>query len=293
MAEFKTGSVFANGLTFHYLEAGSGSLVLCLHGFPDHARSFRHQLSTLARAGFRVVAPYMRGYAPTQIPVDGSFQSALLARDALALIEALSPHEPAVLLGHDWGAVAAYGAAIQSPQRLEKLITIAVPYGSQVMQAVMTDYAQMRRSWHMFLFQMPIAEMMVKHNDFEFIKRLWRDWSPEWDVPKEEIAAVKETFRKPGVLESALAYYRQTLNPDLQQPALAELQEKMLTMNQPIEVPSLILHGEQDGCIDVGQLQGMQALFPLGLRQAIVPGAGHFVHQEKPEEVNKVLLEFL
>ena len=120
MEQFKTGSVRANGIQFHYLEAGSGPLVLCLHGFPDHARSFRFQLPALAKAGFRAVAPYLRGYAPTDVPANGPFQYAALAKDAAALVEALSPKEPGFVFGHDWGAVATYGAAQIAPQRIGK-----------------------------------------------------------------------------------------------------------------------------------------------------------------------------
>src|SRR3972149_3445828 len=120
MEEFKSGSVRANGIGVHYLEAGTGPLVLCLHGFPDHARSFRFQLPALAKAGFRAVAPYLRGYAPTDVPANGPSQAAARARDAAALLDALSPGEPAYVFGHDWGALAAYGAAILAPSRLRK-----------------------------------------------------------------------------------------------------------------------------------------------------------------------------
>src|SRR5580765_1168097 len=104
MEELRQGRVRANGLTFATLEAGDGPLVLCLHGFPDHARSFRHQLPALAAAGFRAVAPFMRGYAPTEVPPDGPYQSAALAQDAVALIDALG-YQRAAIFGHDWGAV--------------------------------------------------------------------------------------------------------------------------------------------------------------------------------------------
>ena len=102
--------------------------MLCLHGFPDHARSFRHQLPVLAEAGFRAVAPFMRGYAPSEIPRAGPYQSAALAEDALALIEALG-HDRAMIFGHLLGAVAAYGAAILAPERVTRLVTVAVPHG--------------------------------------------------------------------------------------------------------------------------------------------------------------------
>src|SRR5882724_11812032 len=120
MDPFKSAVVNANGVRFATLEAGDGPLVLCLHGFPDHARSFRHQLPALAAAGFRAVAPYMRGYAPTQAAPDGRYQSAVLAQDATELITALG-YDSAYVFGHDWGAMAAYGAAIIAPQRVKKL----------------------------------------------------------------------------------------------------------------------------------------------------------------------------
>ncbi|MBI2963165.1 MAG: alpha/beta hydrolase [Deltaproteobacteria bacterium] len=291
MDQFKSGSVSANGLRFHYLEAGSGPLVLCLHGFPDHARSFRFQLPALAKAGFRAVAPYLRGYAPSDVPANGPYQSAALARDAAALIDALSPGEPAYLFGHDWGALAAYGAAILAPRRVRKVATAAVPHGPQLMQAIVTSYAQMRRSWYIFMFQLPTAEAAVSHNGFEFLDRLWADWSPRWRLPAEEMASLKATFQKPGVLAAALAYYRHTFNPALQVAELADLQATLMTA--PIEVPALVFHGQHDGCIGVETLEGMEALFPKGLQKVVLVDAGHFIHQEKPQAVNQALIAFL
>ena len=286
----KTGSVRARGLTFSTLEQGEGPLVLCLHGFPDHARSFRHQLPALAAAGFRAVAPALRGYAPTGPAPDGRYQSAALAEDAVALIEALG-YDDAIVFGHDWGATAAYGAALAAPQRVRKLIAAAVPYGPQVLSSFMTSYDQQRRSWYMFFFQTPFADAAVAHDDFAFLERLWRDWSPNWRYPAEEMAALKETFRQPGVLEAALGYYRATFNPALQDPALAALQGRMMT--DPIDVPSLMLHGADDGCMGAELVKGMAALFPRGLRVEIVPGTGHFLHQEAPDWVNALVLDFL
>ena len=286
----KTGSVRARGLTFSTLEEGEGPLVLCLHGFPDHARSFRHQLPALAAAGFRAVAPALRGYAPTGPAPDGRYQSAALAEDAVALIEALG-YDDAIVFGHDWGATAAYGAALAAPQRVRKLIAAAVPYGPQVLSSFMTSYDQQRRSWYMFFFQTPFADAAVAHDDFAFLERLWRDWSPNWRYPAEEMAALKETFRQPGVLEAALGYYRATFNPALQDPALAALQGRMMT--DPIDVPSLMLHGADDGCMGAELVKGMAALFPRGLRVEIVPGTGHFLHQEAPDWVNALVLDFL
>lgn len=290
MRDVRNGSVLANGIRFHYLECGEGPLVLCLHGFPDHARSFRHQMEALAAAGFRAVAPYLRGYAPTERAADGQYQSAALALDTVALIDALGGGR-ALLFGHDWGAIAAYGAAVLAPEKVARLAVAAVPHGPRLMAAMMSDYDQQRRSWYMFFFQHPLADVAVAANDFAFLDRLWEDWSPGYTPAAEERESLKATFRAPGVLEAALGYYRCTLNPALQSPALAEVQQRLAMA--PIEVQTLYFHGVQDGCVGVDLVAGMEASFPRGLTVEIVPAAGHFVHLERPEIVNPILLDFL
>ena len=144
MADFNTGAVNANGIDFHYLEMGDGPLAICLHGFPDHAYSFRHLLPELAAAGFRAVAPFMRGYAPSAAPADGRYHSALLARDAVALIGALGA-ERAYLIGNDWGAGAVVGAAALAPERVIKLVTIAA---GQVDRELSRDFQYLQGTWH-------------------------------------------------------------------------------------------------------------------------------------------------
>jgi pimeloyl-ACP methyl ester carboxylesterase len=287
MTDFETGTVEANGIAFHYLAAGKGPIVLALHGFPDSARSYRHQMPALAAAGYRVVAPFMRGYAPTEIPEGGYFGVPALAADAVALAKALS-EQPVILIGHDWGAAAAHAAAAMAPERFSKLITIAVPYGPAFTQSLVTSPDQQRRSWYMFYFQLPFAETAVAMNDFAFIDRLWRDWSPGWEYPPAEMKALKATLGAPGVLTAALSYYRHTFNPPPDAPSLAEV-----SAPRPIAVPTLYLHGRNDGCIGVELADGMEAYFAKGLRKEIIDGAGHFVHQEKPDEVNRLILEFI
>jgi pimeloyl-ACP methyl ester carboxylesterase len=157
--------------------------------------------------------------------------------------------------------------------------------------AFLTSYDQQRRSWYMFFFQTPLAEMAVAHDDFRFLERLWADWSPGWTLPAEEMAALKDTFRQEGVVAAALAYYRQTLDPLRQRPELADAQQRLLA--DAVTVPTLYLHGARDGCIGLELMDGMAALFPAGLETVVVPDAGHFLHQEQPQAVNAKLLEFL
>lgn len=284
---FSTGTVRANGLAFSYLEQGEGPLVLALHGFPDLPYTFCHQLAALAAAGYRVVAPWLRGYPPSGAAPDGRYEAAVLVQDVLALAAALSP-EPVFLLGHDWGAQAAYGAAILTPERVAGLIAIAVPPG--LGGQFITNPLQQRRSWYLFLFQLAFAEAAVAYDDFAFLDRLWREWSPGWDYPAGEMARLKETFRIPGVLPAALDYYRQTLNPARQGPELAAIRQRL---HEPVPVPALYLHGADDGCIGAETVRGVESRFAGGVAIRIVAGAGHFVHREQPVAVNRAILEFL
>jgi pimeloyl-ACP methyl ester carboxylesterase len=285
MAEFRSGSVNANGVDFHYIEAGSGPLVLCLHGFPDNAHTYRYLLPVLAQAGFRGVAPFMRGYAPTGKPADERYESILLARDAAALIPALGADQ-ACVVGHDWGGFATLGSAVLGPDRVRKVVTIGVAHGP-----LATDYDSLKGTWHGYFFQMPFAEQLVAANDYDFIYRWWRDASPEYEPPAEVMESVKATFRSPGVLTAALNYYRHTFHPDQRDPALAGLREKVATT--PVPVPALAFHGTRDRPGRLGMFERMGALFGAGVEKVVIAGTGHFVHLERPDEVNRKIVEFL
>ena len=285
-----TRTIATPNVTFEALDEGHGPLVLCLHGFPDQADSFRHQIPALVGAGYRVVAPYMRGYAPTSQPVDGRFDAMALGEDVVALLDALGADE-AIVFGHDWGAVATYFGALLAPTRLSKIVTVAVPYGPQFFQAFTTNPAQIRRSWYMFFFQSPLAEMALRHDDFGMIERLIAEWSPGWPWPAEDREATKACFRRPGTLEAALGYYRATMGPMFADPAAAEA--SVAATSVPLPMPGLVIHGANDGCIGADLVPPMRDYFPAGLRVEVVRDAGHFVHQEQPAVVNRLVLEFL
>ena len=288
-AAITEGRVEANGLTFSYLEAGSGPLALCLHGFPDTAYIFRFLLPELAAAGFHAVAPFMRGYAPTEVPTDGHFQTGALVADAIALHEVLGGDRDAVIIGHDWGAIATYGAAAFAPDRWRRVVTIAVPPLNAVAGAMLT-YAQLKRSWYMFFFQNPLADVVVGLNDLEFIANLWQDWSPGHDGT-QDVDHVRDALRDPANLASALAYYRATWQPDLQVP---ELQPQQDACALPTPQPTLYLHGRNDGCMGVDSAEGAAAFLPAaGSRVEIIEDAGHFLLVEQPTLVNRLIVEHL
>jgi len=290
MADFQRGTVQANGITFHYLAIGSGPLVLCLHGFPDNAFTYRYLGPVLAEAGFRVVAPFMRGYAPTGRPKDERYQSVLLAQDAAALITALGAPD-AYVVGHDWGALATYGAAALAPERVRKIVTVAAAHPATLLGALATNYDMIKGGWHAYFFQMPFAEQAVMANDYEFVEKWWRDASPEYEVPPAIMESVKETFRQPGVVTAAINYYRHTMNPANRDPALATLQEKVTATRTP--VPALALHGTKDRPGRLAAFESMDQFFAAGLEKVVLPGTGHFLHLERPAEVNAKIVEFL
>jgi pimeloyl-ACP methyl ester carboxylesterase len=283
------GQVEANGLDVAYLTVGDGPLALCLHGFPDSAWTWRHLLPELADAGYRAVAPFMRGYAPTSVPDDGVYQSGALAADACALHEALGGDSEAVIIGHDWGAVATYGAASLEPQRWSAVVGAAVPPGGALSQAFL-DYDQLQKSWYMFFFQHGLADIVVPMNDLAFIDRLWADWSPGYDA-SEDLPRVKDAMRDPANIQAAIGYYRATLGDGPRSPAYDDAQAA--TGKMP-EQPLLYLQGLDDGCIGAAVTAGIDSQFEAPhSRVVMVKDAGHFLHVEQPELVNRLILDFL
>ena len=251
-----TSTVTANGVDFTFLECGSGPLALCLHGFPDSAHSWRHLMPALAEAGYRAVAPFTRGYAPTSVPADGLFQTGALSADANALHAALGAGPDAVLIGHDWGAPSVYGAAASAPERWSKVVGMAVPPGGAMNVAFVTNLAQIKRSWYMFFFQHPLADMVVPANDLAFIDLLWADWSPGFSAAGD-IANVKDCLRDPAHLAAALGYYRATLGAGARSPEYDAIQA---AGSGPLPQPTLYLHGRNDGCIGAEVAESARAM---------------------------------
>jgi len=283
-------TIQANGLEFAYLTEGpeNGPLALCLHGFPDTAHTWRHLVPELAAAGFRAVAPFLRGYAPTQVPADGRYQIGALVQDANALHEALGGDAGAVLIGHDWGALATYGAVAHQPERWHRAVTAAVaPTGSIGMSLL--SYAQLRRSWYMFFFLSPLAEVALPLDDYSFIDGLWHDWSPGYDATWD-VARVKESIGDPAHMVAAIGAYRALYDASLQAPELADEQAAALL---PTPKPTLYLHGRDDGCMLVSSIGSPLDFMAEGSEMEILDGTGHFLHLERPDVVDRRIVDFL
>ena len=277
-----------DGLHVEWLEAGSGPLAICLHGFPDSAHSWKHLLPALAEAGYRAVAPWTRGYAPTAIPADGLYQSAARAQDACRLHEALGGDGEAVIIGHDFGAGAATAAAVMEPDRWRKVVTMSVPPAGRV-GAAFFQYDQIRRSSYMFIFQHPLSEAIVPHDDWAFIRGLWSDWSPGFDG-SADIGNFIASATPEGHLPAMLGYYRAIFQPELQSPELADWQA---ASNEIPTQPMLYLHGRTDGCIGVELADGLEADLSAGSKVVVFDDIGHFMQLEDPELVNRTIVGFL
>jgi pimeloyl-ACP methyl ester carboxylesterase len=277
--------VRANDLEFGVLEAGSGPLALCLHGFPDCAHTWRHLLPALAAAGFHTVAPFMRGYAPTQVSADGSYQVSALAADAIALHEVLGGTADAVLIGHDWGAEAAYRAAASAPDRWRRLVTLAVPPAG-LDPVLFTDFEQLKRFWYTFMFRDPsgFAADVVAYDGMSFLDRLWRDWSPGFQAGGH-LALVKDCLRAPANLAAAIGYYQATDYPD---PAGSGARGAEVAPQ-----PTLYLHGAADGCISADFARNAAGFLAPSSRIVVIEGVGHFLQLEKPGEVNDQIVAWV
>lgn len=244
----------------------------------------------LAAAGYRAVAPFMRGYAPSAVPSDGCYQTAMLARDANSLHENLGGDSDAVIIGHDWGAPSVYGAALDAPSRWRKVIGMAVPPTAALGLAFVQNLEQVKRSWYMFFFQHGLADLVVGANNHAFIEMLWRDWSPGYDA-SFDLEFVRKSLADPKNLQAALGYYRATLGEGYRDPQLSELQNQMGS-GVPIQ-PLLYLHGANDGCIGADVVESAKSMAPSNVKFEVVAAAGHFLQLEQPEKVNKLICEFL
>lgn len=267
--EIQRTELSVNGITSAALTCGDGPLALCLHGFPDTAHTWRHLLPRLADAGYRAVAPWLRGYAPTAPAPDGDYSITALAADVAAWYDALAGDPDAVLIGHDWGAMTAYTAAAPGGRRFRRVVTLAVPPPATAAKAFLS-YDQLRLSFYVMLFQTPLAEFAVGADNLRFIDRLWADWSPGYDA-SADLPHVKTALEDPQHLIAAIGYYR-----------------AMFTAGVPQDVPdapTLYLHGTADGAFGVAGTAGAETELRAGSRVERIDGVGHFLHLEKPELV--------
>jgi len=279
--------IHANGINFSYLEHGEGSTVFFLHGFPDIAQTWEHQMQALGAAGYRCIAPSLRGYPPTELAADGFFDKATLVKDIAELIISLGGGEKVRLVGQDWGAIIGYALCAAYPELLKSAVLMAVPHPSEVAKSLLNP-KHIHRSFHWWFFQQPdLPEQALLENDSAFIDYLWDYWTAQGHDDSAHIRKIKQILRQPGVLNATLAYYRAMFNPAKADPSLNPLRTKM---TRAIEVPTLCLCGADDLR---AELMGDQAqYFKNAYHYDLVKAAGHFLHRENPTEVNRLIINW-
>jgi pimeloyl-ACP methyl ester carboxylesterase len=268
-------TVHANGIDIHYVEAGHGPLVVLLHGFPEFWYGWRRQIPALAEAGFRVVAPDLRGYNRSERPSGiAAYRMDALVEDVVAVIGSMGGQ--AVLVGHDWGGVIAWYTAMHHPASVRRLVILNAPHPAAYARELRRLSSQWWRSAYAGFFQLPrLPEKLWRARDFALLRRVLRG-GPADD--EEDIRRYVEAFAAPGALSAALHYYRAALR--CPRPRV-----------RPIDLPTLILWGERDRYLSSALTRGLEP-WVRDLTVERLPRATHWLHHEEPDTVNTRIAAF-
>lgn len=270
-----------NGLDYCYLEAGEGDVIFFLHGFPDLATTWQDAMLEL-KDDYRCIAPFLRGYFPTSIPEDGDYSSQTIAEDIAALAAQLGIEEYYVV-GHDWGASVAYSLANMVPERVKKLVSVAIPYPSFIKITPRLGY----RARHFIRLRNEKSSLpYASKHDMRYIDRLFRRWSPGWTDYTTTRDEVLLTYRKPGRLEAALGYYW-SLGEDSDNDSIPDFADQLPSM------PLLVFAGKRDGALTMKPFKKMIGQMPAPFTLEINEEAGHFPHREAPAHFMEALRTFL
>ncbi|KRB77940.1 hypothetical protein ASE01_07110 [Nocardioides sp. Root190] len=285
--------VVLTSLVWGGIDDAERPLAVLVHGFPDTAHTWRHLGPALAEAGYRVIAPFTRGYAPSGLPADGSFHVPALMDDVLALHRAHDGDDRAVLVGHDWGAITANGIAASDANPFASIVSISVPPFT-TMNPRRDDLGRWLRilprqagmSWYTLFNQVP---HLPERTFDRLVAHLWRHWSPGYDATVD-LAHLAAALPDDAHRSAAIGYYRA-------QPRAWRLPARY----QPLardwvaepKVPLLYLQGADDGCLDARWAGRVEGSLPEGSRVAVIEGAGHFVQLERPDVLNALVLDHL
>ena len=239
-------------------------------------------IQPLAEAGFRVVAPQIRGYQATSQPANRRYYMSDLAGDVAGWMDELGA-PTAHIIGHDWGAAIGYAAAAAWPRRITSLTTLAVPHLRHFRQRLWRHPKQLGRSWYMLFFQLPwLPERAIRAHRWKLLRRLISTWSPGWNPPDDWWKELVSSFEEPGVLPGALGYYRRIFDW-LSRPG----RQSVDLLTKRLTCPVHLLMGANDGCMSASLSESMMDAedFTGGLTRTVVPDTGHFLHLEAPETV--------
>jgi pimeloyl-ACP methyl ester carboxylesterase len=277
-----------------YLERGprDGPPVLLVHGFPDDARTWDTVAPALAEAGYRTIAPFVRGFGPTRLHdgVPRSGEVGALAFDVLALADALGLAR-FDYVGHDWGARAGYAVAALAPDRVRSLCALAVAYGTNIGAQRMSP-EQTRAYWYQWYFATPRGAAELETERDAFCRALWRVWAPGWPFSDEEYEATAASFANPDFVAVVLSSYRQRWGFVPGDERYAS-ERTVIDAVPRLRVPTLVLMGGDDGATLPASADGAETQFAGPYRLELVADCGHFVQRERPDAVLPALLPHL
>jgi epoxide hydrolase 4 len=279
--ELRDGYAQVGDVTLHYVEAGEGPLIVLLHGFPEFWFGWRDQIAPLAAAGFRVVAPDLRGYNLSSRPKGvRAYSAAKLADDIRGLIRELG-YESALLVGHDWGGTVAWTLAMNHPEVVDRLAILDAAHPRKLQKGLLNP-RQLLRSWYFFFFTLPwLPERIVRARRFRFLRRFLRDARPAYTP--EEMDRYVEAWSQPGAATAMLDYYRYSvLTPPW----------KAWNAIRRISAPTLVIWGKRDRFLGGRLAEPDRKDVPNLDRVVRLPDASHWVHHDEAEQVNELLVDF-
>ena len=272
-----------NGIRLHVAQAGpaDGPLVILLHGFPEFWYGWRRQIEPLARAGYRVWAPDQRGYNLSDKPQGlAAYDIAELARDVVGLIDA-SGRQKCFLVGHDWGAAVAWTVAQSYPERIEKLAILNVPHPAVMFRTLRSSPAQLRKSWYMFFFQIPLLpEAMLRTNDWAGAVEMLRRSSLPGSFTEQDFEQYRQAWWRKGAFTSMLNWYRAIIQHPPAMPA-----------DPRLRLPTLVLWGKRDIALSHEMAQPSIDLCEDG-QLIFFENATHWVQHDEAEAVTAYLIGF-
>lgn len=270
-----------------------GPAAILLHGWPDDVRTWDGVAPALAEAGWRVVVPHLRGFGPTRFRREGgprSGQLSALGQDALDLVRALDLGR-AALVGHDWGARAAYIASALDPDRVSACVALSVGWGTNSATQPLPLH-QARNYWYHWYMALDRGAAALREDRRAFARVMWDTWAPNWRIGDADFEATAASFDNPDWVEVVLHSYRHRWGLAEGDPAYAEI-EARLDPAPRIQAPTLVIHGGADACNAPSTSAGREASFAGPYERVVLDGVGHFPQREAPAEVAAHVLRWL
>jgi pimeloyl-ACP methyl ester carboxylesterase len=290
-----TKRVRTSCLEVAYEDCGSprAEPIILVHGFPDDVRTWDGVVAPLVDAGYRTLTPYLRGFGPTRFLEKTTFRSGQLAALGQDLIEFADAAgvERFILVGHDWGARAAYIVAASWPERVRGLVTLSVGYGTSTPKDRISN-DQARAYWYQWYFGLERGRLALEQDRRGLCRWLWNTWSPDWHFDDATFETTARSFDNPDFVEVSIHSYRHRWGNAPGDRRYDEIEARMATLPR-FGVGTTVLHGANDGATFPETSAGKERHFTGSYKRQVIGGVGHFIQRERPDAVVEAVLAHL